>query len=152
MRAALALLAVAGIACAQQANYTAYREASLSAAAEAVTIQQPASPTRTAYITGAWIYCSVACVVTLEHSGSAATTTSFTPTAATPGIGASTIMAFHTSNVGSGTVVSKYDLGAGETKSLAMTAVLPMVANSNMTFRIASITGSVRITWMWNER
>lgn len=151
MKRLILLLAVCLPAFSQYADYTAFDERNLTAAAGAVTIQQPASPTRTARIRGASIYCSVACTATLEHNTTGATTTAFATSSASPGLAASTILARHTSNVAVGTVVNKYSVSAGETKVIDSTMILQPTAGLSFTLRVATMTGTIRITWQWVE-
>lgn len=157
----LALLAAA-IALAQDAAvwdamsysqiYLAYREASLSGAAEAVTVQQPASGAKNVYLDGAMVYCSADCDVTLERNGTAATTTSFTPVGVNPGITVAKARAFHTSNAGVGTVLAKYKIQGGTSQSMALRGVrLRWNAADNLTVRVGTMTGDVKILVRWGE-
>lgn len=146
------LLLLLSVSCFGQApTYTAFYESNLTASATALTIQQPATPLRTARIVGAMVYCSAACTITLEHATTGATTTALAGAAVSPGYSAPTILARRDSNVAAGTVVTKYTVGAGETKAIESAMVLQLAANYSMTLRSAVMTGTVRITWVWTE-
>ena len=136
-----------------QKIYTASRETTLSGAAETVTIQQPATNSgQHFFIDGAAVYCSVDCVVTVERNGTAATSTAFTPTPLNPGVIAAKAQAFHTSNVGAGTLIGKYRVPAGSEKVIQLRG-LRLRANyrDNLTVKTDSITGTVRILVKWAE-
>lgn len=152
MKRLLFLLLFAAGAFAQSNVFSVFREESLSGAATALTIQQPTSPTKNVTILGAYVYCSVACTLTLEHSGSAATTTEMTPDPNTPGSDAATLKAYRSSNAGSGTTKNKFAIAAGGSQGIEFDgASLRRVAGTNYTLRIASITGTVYLFWMWRE-
>jgi hypothetical protein len=148
---ALALLSC-GFAAAQEAVYVAHYQA--SSTTNVLTLQQTSTPTKTATLfgdgLGVAVYCSEACTVTFEHSGTAATSTALAITPNSPGLGASAINAFRSSNVGSGTIGPSYQVAAGETKPFAYRATLPQSANANITIRVTSATTS-RITATWRE-
>lgn len=141
--------------------FAAYRTASLSAAAETVTIHQSgtAVSVRKAYLDAASIYCSVPCVVTLERSGAAPTTTELTPVAlnnwgsgVTP---STTVKVYHTSNVGAGTAVAAYPVPADSTLVLDLHGMVLAGGTSttrNVTLKTDSITGVVRLVLKWRER
>lgn len=146
------LLLLAASAFAQSNVYSIFREEALSSAATALTIQQPASPSKNATILAAMVYCSAATTVTLEHSGTAASSNEITPDANTPGSTAATIRAFSGSNVGVGTTKAKYSCAAGQTIPLEFSGTaLIRTAAANYTLRIASMTGTVYLFWMWRE-
>ncbi|MFB3828949.1 MAG: hypothetical protein ACE15B_19440 [Bryobacteraceae bacterium] len=136
-----------------QKIYTAQREATLAGTAEVVTIQQPATTTGNHFfLDEAAVYCSVDCTFTVERSGTAATTTAFTPAPANPGIVAAKATAFHTSNVGASTVIGKYYVAAGGEKVVNLRAIrLRNGTRDNLTVRTSSITGTVRILVRWAE-
>lgn len=142
----------AASAVAQTNVYSVFREESLSGAATALTIQQPASPSKNITLLGAYAYCSVACTLTLEHTGSAATATEVTPDPNTPGSSAATLRAFRSSNVGSGTTKNKFNIAAGGYLPLEFNGTqLTKTAAANYTLRIASMTGTVYLFWLWRE-
>lgn len=133
-------------------SYVAFREASLTAAGEVVSIQQPVSPTKTVNFEGASVYCSAACDVTIERDGTAATTTALTVAPVATDTIAGSALAFHTSNVGSGTVLAKHAVAAGEIMSFELKGMrLPRIAGKNVTIRVSSITGTARVLVKWTE-
>src|SRR5574342_237649 len=83
--------------------FIATKQTSLSGAAEVITVQQPASNAKTVSFIGAYVDCSVACTITLERDGSAATATTLTPVALNSGTATAT--AWSGSDVGAGTVL-----------------------------------------------
>lgn len=134
--------------------YTASREnTGLSNSAEVVTIQQPASGSRTVVFKRASIYCSVACTVTLERDGTAATATSLTVVKAHSGAATATATAWRGSDVGVGTVVSKHYIGAGTTLPLDLSAMYLIGDGTakNLTLRTSAITGTAVINILWEE-
>lgn len=146
------LLCLAGLGSAQQ--YVAYKEAALSAAASVVTVQQPAATApRVLRFANATLYCSAACDITLERSGTAATATALTPTPLKPSIPAAKALAFHTSDVGVGTVLNKFSLAAGATLTVDLSAVsfIGTGTTKNLTLRTSSITGTARIAIQFSE-
>lgn len=152
MKRLIILFSIAAGAVAQTNVYSVFREESPTGAATALTIQQPASPTKNATILGAYIYCSAACTATLEHTGTPATNTEVTPDPNTPGSPAATIRAFRSSDVGSGTTKNKYAIVAGGYVLLEFNGTqLTRTAAANYTIRIAGMTGTVYLLWMWRE-
>jgi hypothetical protein len=152
MKLLVLAIVLAGSALAQEAVYAVSYAA--SSATNVVTLQQPASPSRSLNFVadglGVSVYCSEACTVTFEHSGTAATATAITPIGTSPGLGNSAINAYRSSNVGSGTVISTDALAAGEAKSFRLRTVLARTANANFTVRVTSVATS-RITAIWRE-
>jgi hypothetical protein len=148
-------LALAGAAVAQQ-SYTASQTTSLSAAAEVVTLQAPGSagtiPAKLIHLNAAAISCSVACTVTLERDGTAASTTALTPQAVNREAPAAIALAYHASNVGVGTVVAQYPIAAGGTLTLDLADKFLWTAQENLTLRTNSITGTVYINVKWSEQ
>lgn len=152
-RLLLTLLALATPAFCQEAVYSAFYEA--TAAVNVVTIQQPSSsPTKSANFSGEGlgfaIYCSAACTVTFEHTGTAATATALTPKGTSPGLGASALLAFRSSDVGVGTVIDTYRIAAGDTRAFSIRALLTRTASLNLTARVSSVATS-SITGIWKE-
>ena len=142
-------------------DYVLTREVALSAAADAVTIQQPASDaarlvqfgglTATGEMRGAYISCSAECSVTLEHSGTAATATTATPSPL-PGAPAAKTTAFVASDVGVGTVIGRYTIPASSQHVVGIGVVLSGPGTGkNVTLRVASMTGTVKYTWVYSE-
>jgi hypothetical protein len=135
-----------------QPAYIALREATLSASGEVLTVQQPASPSNTLVFDAGYVYCSAECTFTIERDGTAATTTSLTPTATSGNTDAPTALAFHTSNAGAGTVIGKHTVAAGGTMPFELKGVrLPRIAGRNVTIRVQSLTGTVRLFLKWVE-
>ncbi len=64
--------------CQAQVGFTVRKNTVLTAAAEVITLQQPATGSKTVNFIGFYIDCSVACTVTLERNGAAATSTALT--------------------------------------------------------------------------
>jgi len=150
-RLAAGLLLLCAAAFAQ--DYVLTREIALTAAAEAVTIQQPASGARTVRFSGVYVYCSAQCDVTLEHTGTAATATSATPTPY-PGVAkAATAGGFVASNVGTGTVLGRYTVAAtgGMVLDLSRVALFGPGTAKNVTIRIAAVTATVKVVFEWEE-
>jgi hypothetical protein len=150
----LALWCLAAIASAQvqPLTFVAYKSTDLSGAAETVTIQKPsATVSKNIQFLSATMYCSVACTIELETAGTAATTTTLTPTALRAG--SAVAEAFSASNVGNGTTVSEYVLAAGETKSIGLSAVLWSATSGlrNLTLRTDTITGTAKLGFAWSE-
>lgn len=132
-------------------SYTATRTSTLTSSAEVITIQQPATPLRKLQFQGAAIYCSVACDLTVERDGTAATGTALAASAVNPLYRASTVSAYRSSDVGAGTTLATYTISAGGTLSLDLADKFLIGAGENFTLRTASITGTVRITVQWKE-
>lgn len=158
MKKHLALLIFCALSAWSQTGgvYTAYKQTALSSAAEILTVQQAAGIVpRTATFTGAYIWCSVACTVTVERNGTAATTTAQTPAPANPQSGPSELQAFNTSNVGVGSVIAgPFNLAASQGMPIDL-AKVAFAANSaaaqNITLRTNSITGTVNLGFVWQE-
>lgn len=152
MKKLLLVLIFAASAFGQSKVYSVFREESLSSADTALTIQQPSSPTKTATILAATVYCEAATTVILEHSGTAATATAVTPDPNTPTSTAATILAFRSSDAGAGTTKAKYACAAGQTISLDFNGVaLLRTAGANYTIRVGTMSGTVYLFWMWRE-
>jgi hypothetical protein len=138
-----------------QTLFTESQSATLVSAAQVVTVQQPASASMQVVFQGAYIYCSVACSWTLERNGTAATSTTQTPTQVNPTTNiAATATGWVSSNVGVGTVIGNYSLGAGQSLSINLAGVF-MTGNgtgSNLTLRSSSVTGTTNCIIQWTER
>ena len=74
MKSTLLFLALASIALAQPATYTAYDSGTLSTQATTLTVQHTAGSVKNATIVGVYVECA-SCSVQLSRSGTAATTT-----------------------------------------------------------------------------
>jgi len=138
---------------AQTYTYTASQTTVLAGAAEVLTLQVPGNsqPPRLIVFYTASLYCSVACTITVERDGTAATTTSIATVAVNRQHPASITKAFKTSNVGAGTVLSSFTLAAGSGVVLDLTAKSMSQGSDNLTFRTSSITGTVQIQVQWTE-
>lgn len=145
-----ALIMAAPVLAGRRGTYSVERKASLSGAAEVVTVQLPASTNRTARLVGASVYCSVECEFTLERDGSLATTTALTPAKLFSTDATVTAGAYHTSNVGSGTTFARHVVPAGGTLSLDL-ADVGLKAGETFTVRTASITGTAIVNVKWEE-
>jgi hypothetical protein len=134
--------------------YAIYQEFSLSTSAAVLTVQQPASSPRQITFEGAVVYCSVACVPSLEMNGTVATVTGVTPVRLDTRAPAATSTAYTGSDSTGGTVIGKYSVAAGQqlgiTKS-GLTLGVGSGVHQNLTIRTDAISGTVRILLMWSE-
>lgn len=152
--AAMLLLPVGGSA--QDPNITrfsVFKATTLSGTAEVVTLQQPAADGEIIRVENVEVWCSVACDITLERDGTAATGTALTPIVKVT-YGTAVTNAFHTSDVGVGSVIT--------TKTLPLNTIIPITfpgglylaptgTASNFSVRTSAITGDVKITMIWTE-
>lgn len=135
-------------------TYTYDYEVTLSGAAGKMTLQQPASPTKTARLRVASIYADTAAVVTLERScTSAATTTVQTPQRYLDGTTVATLRIYTASNASTCTAMKKINVGAGQEVALDNIDdfIIQKNAGANFGFSIASMTGTVRIYLKYTE-
>jgi len=139
-----------------QIQFVAQKTTNLSGAAEVITVQQPASGPRTVEFRSAYIDCSVACTVTLERNGNAATSTSTPVVPVAAGTAqTATATAWASSNVGTGVVLQVSTISAGGFLVFDLAGItLPPKPDlsQNFTLRTSSITGTVNITIKWTER
>jgi len=150
----LALILAAGLSL-RADEYTLSDTEVLSGTATAITIQQTASVNTNVKVVGVYVYCSVACTVTLERSGTAATTTLTAPVATSPGYAATTLTGYINSNVGAGTVVGQaggYPVAAGSYLALRFLGAdgsssvnLRRGAADNFTVKVAAISGTAKL-------
>lgn len=131
-----------------QNSFTYEKETSLSSATEKVTIHLATASEKTVRFTGATVYCSVACVVTLSRDGTAPTTTAGTAVALNTGTAGA--VPYHASNVGSSTSIKKYNISAGTELSIDLSDK-GLVAGKNLSLATDSITGTARIFVQWQE-
>ena len=119
----------------------------LSGAAEVITVQQPATNSRRVEFDRAYVDCSVACTVTLERTGTPATTTTLAPLNINTGETGITVKAFSSSNVGIGTVLSVISLPASGAVVIDLSKIRfeKGTNTTNLTFRTSSISGTVDI-------
>lgn len=147
---ALALFAAfAPAARAQTNNYVSSTgNVSLSSAATAATLQQPATNAKSVALQWASVYCSAACVATQSITGTAATATAGTPVAVPGNVAGAAVATFWTaSNAGSGTTIAVDNIPAGGTFTFDLSKIrLPAFGTtSNYTISIASVTATVNI-------
>ena len=153
-------LALCAFGQAQQIRWAATTGDVSISAAYAATIQQPATNASQVYIDQIVVYCSAACTVSQAANGTAATATAGTVTPILPTQLNTTVpVNFWTaSNVGSGTAQGgAVHIFAGDTKILCLS---PSCGNPaqvilgtggtavNYTLSIASVTGTVNITFL----
>lgn len=136
--------------------FSATITSSPSGAAQALTIQNPSS-VKTARMLSAFIYCSVACTVTLERNGATATATALVAgikncNPKNPLIATSVMQAFSGSDVGNGAVMDTFTLTAGSWISIDLSIFdLPQGLADNISLRSSSITGTITLTFKWRE-
>jgi hypothetical protein len=133
-----------------QRNYVAGRSVSLSSAAEALTVQLPATAKRTVGFTGASIYCSAECTFTLERDGTLATATGVMPIPLNLADEWGVANAFYSSNVGTGKTIARHVVPAGQTMVMDL-AGKTLIAGQNLTIRTNSVTATVVINVQWRE-
>ncbi len=157
MKRLLFLAALAASAAFAQVNHyvSSTGDVSLSTAATAATIQQPAANGKNVALEAATVYCSAACSVTHSVNGTAASATAGTPVSQPGNTGAAARATFWTaSNAGSGTTLRVDHVPAGGTFSYAFPDGFRLpagAATSNYTISIASMTGTVNITFTHAE-
>lgn len=136
-----------------QYNYIATKATTLSNAAEVVTIQQPASGSRTVHFHGAYVSSSVACAITVERDGTAATATALTAVPFNSTTPAAKATPFSGSDVGTGTVIGRYDIAAGGSVSIDLSdkQLFGDGTSKNLSIRTSSISGDVKIDITWGE-
>lgn len=139
-------------------SYVVSKSASLSSAASVVTVQNTATNTRVVRITGAYVYCSIACSFTVERNGTAATGTALSVYGLSPSSPAAVVTAYHTSDVGSGTVLETFNVPAASSRSIpfldekgAGMIILPQGTSNNFTIRTSSISGTADIVISFTE-
>jgi hypothetical protein len=132
-------------------RYQANKTTVLSGTAEKITVQATTSSGAVSF-EEADVYCSVACVATVQANGAAATTTTLAITGPMGVASAVAPVAFSASNVGSGTTLKSFNIGAGATLVLDMHAFyLPPGAGgtANLSVGVAAITGTTTIQIQW---
>ena len=152
MKKLLLVLLVCALGVAAQ-EYTVTKETTLSSSAEVITVQQPATGAKIVRFVGAYIYSAGACGITLERTGTAATSTALTRVPLHESMAAATATAWYSSNVGTGTTLGKYLVPAGGSLTLDLTG-LALYGNGtgkNVTIRTASCTGDAKIVLQWKE-
>lgn len=138
-----------------QPYYAVKRDVTLSSASSAVTVQQPATGSRVAQFVNAYVYCAVACEITIERNGAAASSTAATIDRHNPETTvASAAQAFHTSNVGAASSSIGPILlaaGGGQVLDLSSYQMRGDGTGSNLTVRTNVISGRVVIIIRWME-
>ncbi|MEZ5398616.1 MAG: hypothetical protein R2729_03040 [Bryobacteraceae bacterium] len=157
------MLALALLAGAQQQKpddvdrirfYQSAASLSLSGAGGAITLQLPAKAGTRVYAQTAVVRCSVACTVTQERDGSAATATAVTPVALNGGATPAATLYQGSSSTG-GSSLLPLSLSAGQAVTLDMTFTAfkrNADAAQNHTWRVSSITGTFDVGVIWGER
>jgi hypothetical protein len=151
----MALFALASFAQQQNVNtrvYSVFKETSLAAASEAVTIRVPSNTNKSAFILDANLYCSVACVVTVESNGTYSSGTTITPTKGRTSWPASEMLATHSTSISSTTTRASFTLAAGEKLPLDFRGTFLTDAADAITFRTNSITGTFSVLVRYEER
>jgi hypothetical protein len=127
----------------------------VNAAASVVTIQGNQASgvrlVRAIAFKGFDVTCSVACTVSLERDGAAATTTAATIVQLNGETSPSTAVAFSASNVGGGTVLAQYTLTAGGQVAVNLSGKQLYTGPENLTIRTSAITGTVNTNIQWTE-
>ena len=154
--AIISLSALAGVAeCQTLYSYVASTgNQSVVSSAYAATLQQPALNSLPVSFppvpaVGAAVYCSAACVVSVILNGTAATGATTTIQGSTNSTPPAVVTLYSGSNASGGTTLYTFNVAAGQTFPLDMSAMkLPAGnATSNITLSIASGTATVNITF-----
>lgn len=136
--------------------FSATKTTSLTAAAETLTVQHTVDKQRNVTFISGYMYCSVACTVTLSRSGTAATTTANSVVALNPNnvfVQTNQALAFNTSNVGAGTTIIVYQLPAGSFMTIDLSKFeLSGGVADNLTMGTNSITGTAVLQLTWQEK
>lgn len=137
-----------------QTYYTATKTTALTSSAEVITIQQPATGSRNVKFISVYFDCSVACTAALERGGVAATATALTVNPINAGDVAAVTKAFSGSDATAVTVISKINCIAACAQTLDLTGLAfkaGQTTSTNLTLRTSSITGTVDITFKFQE-
>jgi hypothetical protein len=137
----------------QQFHYSVEYKKVLSATASVITVQMPASASRSARIIGVWIESSTAaCEVTTEWNTSAAANTEFS-VAAFPGAPTPQAHAYRDSDVSAAgaRVLSRFTVQSGSGLSLEV-ANLGFLPGQSFTVRSAACMTTLTINLQWSER
>lgn len=136
-------------------TFSVYRVSTLSTAAQVLTVQHPATANKTLKFLSGYMYCSVSCTITLERSGTAATSTAATIVNLNPASTnkkATTAQAYRTSNVGTGTVIWTYQLPATGVLTIDLQEFqINSSTADNFTLRSNAVTGDVALGLTWQE-
>lgn len=157
----LILLAVSAVAWAQSniPTFTGVYTATLAAATGATTLQNAAAPTKGLLLQGLSIYCSAACTWTLDAGMVATATLGTTANVDPANTTAATARVYTASNAAAGVTINTGVVGAGGTTTLTFldpkgisNTTIPKSTSVGITLRFASMTGDVKVTWMWREQ
>ena len=135
-------------------NFAYYKTTALSGAVETVTVQQPASGARSVYLQSVTLSATAATTFTLKYDGTAATGTAGTVLALSRDRAAGAATVWHTSNVGAGSTLHSYLLGANEEITIDLSHIV-MIGDgtaTNVSIATNSVTATVEITFNWEER
>ena len=134
---------------------------SVSGATYAVTLQQPTAANNPLPVqfpaspaVGASVYCSVACtlsVIRATGSSGAATATAGTVSPVQPNAPPAKVLLYTASNYSGGTTLLTVNVQAGTTYPLDMSPTHLGGADDNITLALASLTGTVNITFFPQE-
>lgn len=155
----LTLWATVMVAQQLQHQYLVEHEAVLAASSAATTVQVPANTARWVVFRAAYVWCSVDCTVTVERDGTAATATALAVKKLNPAaswVATPSSVAFRSSDVGAGTVVSpKIYIAANSQEVIDLSKFVFESGRGtvqNLTIRTTSITGTARTAITFEER
>lgn len=113
-----------------------------------LTLQQPATNARQVQPLSAWFYCAAAQTVTLKWNMTGATTTAQTPLLLPPTVNPAVAKIFTASNASNGTTGPVYNVPAGVTFPISLTAFKfgTTGINSNLDF-VPNGTCTMDVTW-----
>jgi hypothetical protein len=147
LRKLLYILGIPTLALAQ-VSYTVSKTTAVSSSAEVITVQQPATSAKIVRFVSGSIGSTVTCAYTIERDGTAASSTTLAVNAVNPTVSPTAkVTAFSGSNVGTGTVIGRGTVTAGQIIPLDFTGIY-MIGSStalNFTIRMASCTGTIDI-------
>lgn len=136
-----------------QVYYSVSKTTTLSGTAEVITVQQPAAGAAIVRGVGIYIDSSVALTITVERNGSAATTTSLAVANVNPGEATAISGAYNSSNVGTGTVITRANIAAGGSLTVDISKIIMIGsgASKNFSIRTNSVSGTVNIVIIYSE-
>lgn len=145
---------VAAASAQTQQKYAMFKETALSASAEVITMQQPASGAKNVQFDAISVWCSAECTFTIERDGTAGTVGSQLGFNINDGT-SPTVNAFASSDVGAGSkILIKHTVSANTSQSFDMKDVrfFGSGTSKNVSVRFASMTGTVRVYAKWGEQ
>ena len=131
-------------------TYTATKTTALTNAAETLTIHLPSTATSSVKFDGVSIYSSAACTFTIERDGTAPATTASTVVKLNSTDSTNQALAYHTSNVGSGTNIGTHYAAAGSTAALDYRDK-GLLKGENFSVKTTGCTATVTIIIKWYE-